>query len=65
MILELDHKGNIIQSLQDPTGEMVSSVSSVLDTGDALYLGSEDKNFILKIGMKDRKVKKASKTVKA
>ncbi|XP_071794104.1 adipocyte plasma membrane-associated protein-like [Asterias amurensis] len=55
MIIELDQKGKIVQSLHDPTGEMVSSISSVLDTGDALYLGSEDKNYILKIGMKDRK----------
>ncbi len=64
MILELNQKGEILQSLQDPTGEMVSSISSVLDTGDALYLGSNDKNYILKIGMKGRKLKKTTKSAK-
>ncbi|XP_038072571.1 adipocyte plasma membrane-associated protein-like [Patiria miniata] len=65
MILELDQQGQIIQSLHDPTGEVVSSASSVLDTGDALYVGSADNNYIVKIGMEDRPLEKKTQTIES
>ncbi|XP_033639871.1 adipocyte plasma membrane-associated protein-like isoform X1 [Asterias rubens] len=46
LLIALDQDGNIIQSLHDPTGQNVSSISSVLDTGEYLYFGSYYKKFI-------------------
>lgn len=54
MIIELDQDGNIVRSLHDPTGEVVSSVSEVLDTGDALYLGSFHAPYMVKVDMDNR-----------
>lgn len=51
LIIELNQKGEIIQSLHDPTGEIAPSVSEVLDTGDALYLGSYHAPYLLKLDM--------------
>ncbi|XP_071962813.1 adipocyte plasma membrane-associated protein-like isoform X2 [Antedon mediterranea] len=52
LIVELDRLGNIKQSLHDPSGEVVPACSEILDTGDSLYLGSYDKNYIAKIDLK-------------
>lgn len=51
LIIELNQKGEIVQSLHDPTGEIAPSVSEVLDTGDALYLGSYHAPYLLKLDM--------------
>lgn len=40
MIIELDSSGRIVRSLHDPKGLVTTSVSSVLDLGDKLLLGS-------------------------
>lgn len=55
MIIELDQEGLIKRSLHDPTGEVVGSVSEVLDTGDALYLGSFHAPYLVKVDMKTAK----------
>ena len=65
MILELDQQGKILQSLHDPTGEMVSSATSVLDTGDALYIGSAEKDYIVKIHMEGRELPAAPRTMQS
>lgn len=49
LIIELNQKGEIVQSLHDPTGKVAPSVSEVLDTGDALYLGSYHAPYLLKL----------------
>ncbi|XP_030840953.1 adipocyte plasma membrane-associated protein [Strongylocentrotus purpuratus] len=51
LIIELNQKGEIVQSLHDPSGKVVPSVSEVLDTGDALYLGSYHSPFIVKVDL--------------
>ncbi|XP_054763494.2 adipocyte plasma membrane-associated protein-like [Lytechinus pictus] len=51
LIIELNQKGEIVQSLHDPTGKVVPSVSEVLDTGDALYLGSYHSPFLVKVDL--------------
>ncbi|CAH1792646.1 unnamed protein product [Owenia fusiformis] len=40
LILELDGQGKIVQSLHDPSGKVVPSVSEVEESGPFLYLGS-------------------------
>ncbi|XP_022089049.1 adipocyte plasma membrane-associated protein-like [Acanthaster planci] len=65
MILELDQQGKILQSLHDPTGQMVSSATSVLDMGDALYIGSAEKDYIVKIRMEGRQLPEAQKTMQS
>ncbi|XP_071511647.1 adipocyte plasma membrane-associated protein-like [Diadema antillarum] len=49
LIIELNQEGEIVQSLHDPTGNVVQSVSEVLDTGSALYLGSYHAPHLLKL----------------
>ncbi|XP_072042327.1 adipocyte plasma membrane-associated protein-like [Amphiura filiformis] len=56
MIIELDQEGLIRRSLHDPTGEVVGSVSEVLDTGDALYLGSFSAPYLVKVDMRTNKM---------
>ncbi|XP_033127979.1 adipocyte plasma membrane-associated protein-like [Anneissia japonica] len=51
LIIEVDQNGEIIQSLHDPTGEVISSVSEVLDTGKELYLGSFGGPFIGRLNL--------------
>ncbi|XP_041469519.1 adipocyte plasma membrane-associated protein-like [Lytechinus variegatus] len=51
LIIELNQEGEIVQSLHDPTGKIVPSVSEVLDTGKALYLGSYHAPYLLKLDM--------------
>lgn len=53
MIIELSKDGEILRSLHDPTGEVVDTVSEVLDTGDALYLGSFKAPYLVKLDYKD------------
>ncbi|XP_071832561.1 adipocyte plasma membrane-associated protein-like isoform X2 [Apostichopus japonicus] len=53
MIIELSKDGEIIRSFHDPTGEVIDSVSEVLDTGDALYLGSYKAPYLAKLNYKD------------
>ena len=40
MVIELDPSGKVVRSLHDPSGLITTSVSSVLDLGDKLLLGS-------------------------
>ncbi|XP_078000978.1 adipocyte plasma membrane-associated protein-like [Glandiceps talaboti] len=52
MLVELDEDGVITQSLHDPTGEVVPSVSEVLEpTAGQLYLGSYHSPFIAKLDL--------------
>ncbi len=46
LLIALDQDGNIIQSLHDPAGQNVTSISTVSDTGEYLYLGSYYKKLI-------------------
>ncbi|XP_071962081.1 adipocyte plasma membrane-associated protein-like [Antedon mediterranea] len=55
LIIEVNQKGEIVQSLHDPTGEVVSSVSEVLDTGNELYLGSFGGNYIGRLNLRKSK----------
>ena len=50
MIIELDSSGRIVKSLHDPNGLVTTSVSSVLDLGDKLLLGSFFAPYIVAIG---------------
>ncbi|KAJ8045375.1 Adipocyte plasma membrane-associated protein [Holothuria leucospilota] len=54
LVIELNKDGEIINSLHDPTGEVIDSVSEVLDTGDALYLGSFKSPFLAKLDYKSK-----------
>ncbi|KAJ8045376.1 Adipocyte plasma membrane-associated protein [Holothuria leucospilota] len=54
MVIELNKDGEIINSLHDPTGEVIDSVSEVLDTGDALYFGSFNSPFLAKLDYKSK-----------
>ncbi|XP_041468157.1 adipocyte plasma membrane-associated protein-like [Lytechinus variegatus] len=49
LIMEFAEDGHIIQRLDDPTGAVVPYISEVLDTGNALYLGSYTSPFLAKI----------------
>lgn len=40
LVLEIDGSGNILQSLQDPTGEHLKEITGARDDGQNLYLGS-------------------------
>lgn len=51
LIIELDHNGNIVRSLHDPSGEKVKAVSEVLDIGHEIYLGSFFSPYMLKLDM--------------
>ncbi|KAL5477229.1 hypothetical protein EMCRGX_G023994 [Ephydatia muelleri] len=46
MIVELDASGQIVRSLHDPNGVVVTSTSSVLDLGDTLFIGSYSAPYI-------------------
>ena len=46
MVLELDDKGEIIRSLQDPQGAVYSSVSEVQEENGILFIASPTKTFI-------------------
>lgn len=54
LVIELNKDGEIINSLHDPTGEVIDSVSEVLDTGNALYLGSFKSPFLAKLDYKSK-----------
>ncbi|XP_006822136.1 adipocyte plasma membrane-associated protein-like [Saccoglossus kowalevskii] len=52
LLIELNADGDIIQSLHDPTGEVIPSVSEVLETAPGqLYLGSYHSSFIGKLDL--------------
>ncbi|XP_070578296.1 adipocyte plasma membrane-associated protein-like [Ptychodera flava] len=52
LVIELDEDGQIIQSLHDPTGEVVPSVSEVHEsTTGQLYLGSYHSPFIARLDL--------------
>ena len=40
LVLEIDGSGNILRSLQDPTGEHLKEITGARDDGQNLYLGS-------------------------
>ena len=40
LAVELDHNGQIVRSLHDKGGSVITSISHVLDLGDRLILGS-------------------------
>jgi len=52
MVIELDLKGNIIASYQDPSGVVVADVSQASDDDKFLYLGSFHSDFIGKVSKK-------------
>ncbi len=45
-VAEVDHTGQIIDTYQDPGGEVLSEVTSVKEFDDALYLGTLDNHWI-------------------
>lgn len=49
LVLALDHSGKIIQSLHDPDGEYVREVTSVREYNGFLYLGSLDRDSVVKL----------------
>jgi sugar lactone lactonase YvrE len=54
IIVELDSSGNIVSSMQDPNGQVISDVSQVSDDGaNHLYLGSFHSDFIAKVPKKN------------
>lgn len=48
LILELNNKGEIIQSLHAPSGS-ISFISEVAQQGNVLYLGSPWNHYIAKV----------------
>lgn len=48
MVLELDLEGNIVRTYQDPSGEL-RCISSAVDDGKHLYLGSTFKRYIARV----------------
>ena len=44
--VELDAEGKVLRSLQDPRGQIYTSVSEVQEDGQGLYLASPGKRFI-------------------
>lgn len=55
MVVRLDEKGSIVQSLHDPSGKTIPAVSEVEDTGSVLYLGSYNLPFLSKLYLSDIK----------
>merc|ERR1719361_2185841 len=51
MVVELDAMGNILRTLQDPTGQRVAAVSEVQEYDDYLYLGSFDKHYVSRVAL--------------
>ncbi|KAK3752962.1 hypothetical protein RRG08_021206 [Elysia crispata] len=49
IVVELDDKGNILRSFQDPTGLKIDSVSEAHEHEGYLHLGSSDKPFISRV----------------
>ena len=52
MIVVLDEFGNILDSLQDPGGQVILSSSEVAEHKGTLYIGSYHANFIGKLSLK-------------
>ena len=53
IIIVLDEIGNIMDSLQDPGGKVISSASEVTEHDGTLYIGSYYANFIGKLKLRD------------
>ena len=53
MVVVLDEFGNIMDSLQDPGGLVISSASEIAEHDGVLYIGSYHSSFIGKLRMKD------------
>ena len=49
LIMEVDTSGEVVRSLHDPWGSVVSSASEVEDVDGVLYLGSYASHFIVKV----------------
>ena len=53
MVLELNDRGQIIRSLQDPEGLVFSAVSEVEEENGILFIGSYNKKFVGTLDMKN------------
>jgi hypothetical protein len=45
-VIKLDETGRILQSFQDPSGEHVPAITSVVEHDGYLYLGSLSNSFV-------------------
>ena len=54
LVVEVDEDGVIKRSLHDPTGQVIPSVSEVVDDYGTLYLGSYHGSYIGKVELPKR-----------
>lgn len=52
-IAEIDGEGNVLRTLQDPGGERIPTITSVLERDGALYLGSLYNDYIGRLALPD------------
>lgn len=53
LVVQLNEHGDIVRSLHDPSGKVISHVSEVEDTGPILYLGSYNLPFLSELYASD------------